>query len=194
MTTERLKELKAQYACILAEEVWNHNKPMVDHCISETAYIVELPNGDIVPIEKPRIITRFCFGYTLCQKDSEDYDAATLRAQGARTDPQYFLDRNLAELDNAIAQLERPEQSRYEFALAIKYYSQPENSKLKALIMYDRYKGYDYSTAIPLSDQDRERITEGFRSVRAKFEKRLIAYLKRYGLSKISTWTYWQDE
>ena len=29
---------------------------------------------------------------------------------------------------------------------------------------------------------------------REKFEKRLRTYLKRYGTSKLRTWTYWLDE
>ena len=42
--------------------------------------------------------------------------------------------------------------------------------------------------------KNKEIIREAFETEIAKFEKRLDAYLKKYGTSKLRTWTYWQDE
>jgi hypothetical protein len=44
-----------------------------------------------------------------------------------------------------------------------------------------------------MCDEDRLAILEGLKREREKFDKRLQTYLKRYGTSKIRTWTYWAD-
>ncbi len=44
-----------------------------------------------------------------------------------------------------------------------------------------------------MTDADRMAILAGMKREREKFDKRLQAYLKRYGTSKIHTWTYWAD-
>ena len=42
--------------------------------------------------------------------------------------------------------------------------------------------------------EDREKLREAYRTERGEFAARLDAYLKRYGLSKVETWTYWLEE
>lgn len=51
-----------------------------------------------------------------------------------------------------------------------------------------------YGNPVMMNDTDRARLLEACKMQRAKFEKRLQAYLKRYGLSKIKKWTYWDNE
>ena len=45
----------------------------------------------------------------------------------------------------------------------------------------------------PLKEHDRLALIEEYKKVLVDFEKRLQAYLKRYGLSKLNIWSYWQD-
>lgn len=58
------KELKQKYADILAADVWHDDQEMIDFCLKEAGYIVELVNGDIIVIKKPKIKKDFCFGYS----------------------------------------------------------------------------------------------------------------------------------
>lgn len=45
-----------------------------------------------------------------------------------------------------------------------------------------------------LNDSENERLNNAIDKANAKFEKRLQTYLKKYGLSKVNTWTYWENE
>jgi hypothetical protein len=44
-----------------------------------------------------------------------------------------------------------------------------------------------------MSDNEIKQAIAILKEERAKFEKRLHTYLKRYGTSKLHTWTYWAD-
>lgn len=186
------KELKQIYSDILASEVWKGDSKMVDFCLKEAAYIVELTNGDIVVIEKPRIETRFCFGYSDSRYDTEDYDRANAMADRAAKDQEYFIKENLSDIDRTIAQMEETETSCYKYRLRVKYTGSPKDSKLKSL---DAYRWSDeYAKQFPeISGADLQRVIDGYKIVKADFEKRLNTYLKRYGMSKVKTWSYWQD-
>jgi hypothetical protein len=44
-----------------------------------------------------------------------------------------------------------------------------------------------------MTSEQRAEIIKALEWSRGEFEKRLNTYLKRYGTSKIHTWTYWAD-
>lgn len=186
------KELKSEYERILASEVWPRSRHMVEYCMKEAAHIVELTDGSIVVIEKPSIKKDFCFGYRTSRYDTEEFDEANKMAAHASRSEEYFLAENLRAIDEAIAHLEGEEQSSWDYYVCIKYYNQPESSKLKQLCEF--YWHDEKSQKHPkLAGENRARVLEGYKAVRASFEKRLHAYLKRYGMSKVNTWSYWVD-
>ena len=45
-----------------------------------------------------------------------------------------------------------------------------------------------------ISDNDRRAMIEAWKIVGRDFRRKIDTYLKRYGLSKVQTWSYWQDE
>lgn len=186
------KELKTEYERILSTEVWRGDQKMVDFCLKKAAHIVELTNGDIIALEKPTIKKDFCFGYRDSRYDTEEFDEANAAAEHARSSTDYFLAENLAEINKTIAQLEGKELTSWDYHVCIQYYSQPESSKLKTLRGF--YWHEENSKKYPkLEGEDRARVLEGYKVVRASFEKRLHSYLKRYGLSKVNSWSYWVD-
>ena len=185
------KELKEMYAEILTRDVWHEDVKMVQYCVNKTAYIVELENGDILAIEKPKIETRFCFGYSLSRYDTEDYDGANDMVDHARKSENYFKNENLKDINNMISSLSGKENSRFKFVLSIPYYRQPKDSQLKQLLQIDPYRVETYE---PITAENMKRIVEGYKIVRQDFAKRLDTYLKRYGMSKVRTWSYWRDE
>lgn len=186
------KELKQRYAEILAAEVWHDDTRMVDFCVKRAAYIVELSSGDILALEKPTIKKDFCFGYSDSRYDTEDYDRANAAAAHAATSQDYFLSENLHDIENEIDRLESNEPNSWDYYLCVPYYGQPQNSQLKAIKTFYRWDQHAAQYTL-LSGEDRARVAEGYKVVKADFEKRLHNYLKRYGLSKVQSWSYWQD-
>lgn len=186
------KELKQRYAEILAADVWHNDQKMVDYCVKKTGYIVELENGDIIAIEKPSIEKNFCFGYSDSRYDTEDYDRANAMADHASKSQEYFLEQNLKGINEIIAQLEGNGKYSWDYYIRIPYSGQPKESKLKALHTFQDWEEQSKKYQ-KLEGINRQRVIEGYKAVKADFEKRLNTYLKRYGLSKINTWSYWQD-
>lgn len=195
------KVLKERYAAILAAEVWHNDQKMVDYCVKKTGYVVELGNGDIIAIDKPSIEKSFCFGYSDSRYDTEDYDRANAMADHARKSEDYFIEQNMAGINQMIEQLEANSASdalngvyspRPVFRVCVPYSGQPADSKLKALHSYP-YWDEQAQKWPELKGDDRQRVIDGYKVVRADFEKRLNTYLKRYGLSKVRSWSYWQD-
>lgn len=186
------KELKLKYAEILEKDVWGKDAKMVEFCVKEAGYIVELENGDIIPIKKPRIEKNFCFGYSDSRYDTEDLDRAEKMASHARTSVDYFLEQNLKDINSIIKNLEENGSGRWVYRINIPYYRQKKESGLKAIQAYDRWDERSQQFPI-LAGENLNRVIEGYKVVKADFEKRLNTYLKRYGLSKVKSWSYWQD-
>lgn len=195
------KELKATYTEEL-KKAWDSEK-MVDYCAKKTAYIIEY-NGGLFGIDKPSIQKDFCFGYGMyARATDEEITAAENMSERARTNEQYFIDENLRDINRWISQLEniaadmrlnRAEGSHPIYMLETyeHYYNQSKDCKLRNYSVVntftDRYNGI-----ICKDVKFIELLIEGYKQVKADFIKRLNSYLKRYGLSKINTWTYLVD-
>ncbi len=188
------KELKQRYAEILAADVWHNDQKMVDYCVKKAGYIVELEDGSILAIEKPSIEKNFCFGYSDSRYDTEDYDRANAMADHASNSTEYFIEQNMKDINEQIDSLEGKgwKASRWIYKIRIPYSGQPEDSKLKALHVFQSWdeNAEKYPT---LEGENLRRVIEGYKAVRADFEKRLQTYLKRYGMSQVRSWSYWQD-
>ena len=52
---------------------------------------------------------------------------------------------------------------------------------------------YNQSELTECTDEEKKLILKGLKFARKCFEARLDTYLKRYGVSKLHTWTYWAD-
>lgn len=192
------KSLKEKYMDIISKEVWS-DKKMQDYCRKKAAYIVELENGDLAEIEKPSIETNFCFGHGYCGVSTEEEEKTAYRNEHyARTNENYFLEQNLKGLDEYINLLKDNDNHVYK---RVHYTTSPDNSKLKSFIYSDRWntpentpeRFFGCRNIEELTKQERQSLLTGYEEVRKAFEKRLHTYLKRYGLSKLNTWTYLVD-
>ena len=139
-------------------------------------FFCRLSNGGLVEFVKPRIETHFCFGYGTYRTVKEAAD------EEHKAGEDYFLRENLRGIDGNITDLESAE------VLFIYNGS-----------IYPNYRDWTniephYGNPERMNDTDRARLLEACKMQRAKFEKRLHSYLKRYGLSKIKKWTYWDNE
>lgn len=186
--------LKEKYMELIKREVYPDNKGMQDFIQKKISQVIETQQGDLIAFEKPSIETKFCFGYSLSRYDTESYDEANSMADYASKSAEYFKKENLKGFEDWLTALENDE-----LYIVRHYYSSPADTKIKKLMHMkwyeiDRMSEERKKEYIPVTGKNKEIIREAFETEIAKFEKRLDAYLKKYGTSKLRTWTYWQDE
>jgi len=191
MQQKTQKELRQLYVDILSRDIWPNDQKMIDFCLKQTAYIVELKTGEIIAIEKPAIQKDFCFGYSDSRYNTEDYDRANEKVHHARTSADYFMTENLSDINSMIEILNTKNLSHFDYYVSTPFSNQPKNSKLKGIYKCSNYD--ERNQGVKLEGEDRRRVIDAYVTVRADFVKRLERYLKRYGLSKIHAWSYWRD-
>ena len=180
-------------------DYWKNDAGMMKHFKTTTALVVELENGDLIPIDKPTIETRFCFGYGLygVSTDEEYKDAENMR-QHAETSQDYFIRENLKGINEIIDALKNNDLEVY---TALHYIGQKPGTKTKDYHITKVWENPEnnpawwanYKELEKMTDTDRQTLVAGYEEVKQAFIKRLNTYLKRYGLSKIDTWTYLVD-
>lgn len=182
LTKEDKALIKEQY-----DLVWGEGTKMSSWAVGNTSgYIVM--RDTIIVADKPSIQTRFCFGYGIYN----DYDEVQARCTAARHDEGRFIQVNLSDCA-ARRNLERLD--KYVPLLRGRLYrDQPDGCRLGYIEFVCPIDVNDSDRDCILTDDERARYREFLEAEVAKFEKRLHAYLKRYGLSKCDFWTYWQDE
>lgn len=146
----------------------------------------DIDDGLFLVFEKPRIETSFCFGYSLSRYDTESYDNANDMVDYARTNEEYFLKENLKRVD-----MYDPNEKYVAFR---KY----EDSKFIYLARKRDYENRPYmyrgEMLFELNNDDMKKVIEANNKQLENFKKRLNTYLKKYGLSKVKSWSYWRDE
>ena len=188
---EAMEEAKAEYV-----KVWKDDERMVKHCQGEISNAVKLSDGRIVIVKKEKLETSFCFGYSTCGQGSE-YEEANGEARNARTNEDYFREQNLKDYDLAIALLK----GEKEHSWGKDAYLEQLNCRTCGLINIHEVVGLHYcdfveqryGTYSELSEADKKLIIAMYEEEKEKMNKRIDAYLKRYGLSKLNVWTYWLD-
>lgn len=207
--TKEMKERQKELADIYRNElelIWKKDQKMIDWCIKDTSWYVELPNGMIVPIEKKNIETRFCFGYSDWYPQFS-YEDASKQADNARHNADHFISENIAHFDRMIDNLTGDTRLTHVPYLRAKYWRLPRDSKIRALSLsqYDidgdvywykqgRFvRNGDNLDYVP-TGAELDLIREGYYIARQLHMKRIMTYLKKYGLSKVHSWTYWMDD
>ena len=154
----------------------------IDDIIACADNVVVLDGGEIFIINKPRIETEFCFG-----ESGYDADEAAKSAERVRTDEDEFVRLNIEETN----QWKRLHWLRTGMVnnRKLKLYKSPWHDGT----YYLDWGGQLNEDAEELTDSDTEKLIEGYEKALENFGKRLRAYLKRYGLSKVHSWTYWRD-
>ena len=190
--SEKIKRLISEY--------WKSPR-MYNYCVGKLSNELELENGLILKFEKPSIETHFCYGYSLSNVDTESYDTANKNAENATKDIINFINENIEQsgLQKLYKKLKKADTV---------YYSNCNNNGIVSVgSLYDqndecRFR-YDYGENSEyykryitgkLSKSDVQKIIAKVAEELQKFVKRLNTYLKRYGLSKVHSWSYWRDE
>lgn len=151
---------------------------------------ITLSTGEIIEIENHDIKTSFCYGHGFCGVSTdEDEDRANRLAEAVSSNEQFFIDENMEDVDCYIKRVE----GWQEFRIVDRYYTQKDN-RIKSIVFYDEWNdGQRYKDAPVLSDEDKTRYVQALKEERENFLARLKTYLKRYGLSKVTSWSYLSD-
>lgn len=181
-------------------KVWQ-DKGMLDYCKKKYSSAVRLSNGGLLVFDKPKIENRFCF-----HDEGAQYELYKKLTSDEERMKKYFIQENLVSIDNGIKDLADSRELRNGlytsrgklFYIQRRSYSgETSPSNLFNYFALDPSEANShpqfYPNIEPMSVADRDIILSGLRSEREKFVKRLDAYLKRYGTSKLHTWTYWAD-
>ena len=188
-------ELRTEYT-----KVWNGRQKMIDYCVNKTDVVVKIRDKYLFTVDKPSIETNFCFGYGYCGvSNEEEYRGAENMAEHARTHEDYFIEKNMKQI---MEKIEALNDSRY-IALIRSHYITKSNlvdieyfhdygteGRLNAVIARYHEKG---DIAFLMDDSDKAIIMQAYEEAKQHFEKRLKTYLKRYGLSKVRSWSYLVD-
>ena len=181
MSKEAVAKLENEYK----ENIWKGSKSMIAYACHKISDCYETEKGFLIEFETPSIKKDFCFGFDDFYTKQEVADDM---AEHARINENYFIEKNLEEINSLIKSLEESEK-----VYARKGYDDAVN--LRGLVFENYLRTYEFERekCEELSGADVAGLIEMAKNERRKFEKRLGTYLKRYGLSKLNVWTYYRD-
>ena len=162
------------------------NSCWLDYYLKNLDSVVEIDDKYYWGIEKPSIKTSFCFGYGFCGVSTdEDEKRASDMAMKASTDKQYFIDKNMAKMEDLKKSVEKAKTFCF-------------NGDDGELFLIDEmhFQKYPFDTPSIYRDitpEEKKILLKMVEAATERFRKRLNVYLKRYGLSKISSWSYLSD-
>ena len=121
------------------------------------------------------------------RSDEEDEKRASDMAHHAANSPIYFINENLKPLNRWIEDLQ---DSKWTWTKRTRYIGECDPH----LVSIETHHSWEVPPEqIPLTETEIQNIVAGYEEVKVAFTKRLNTYLKRYGLSKLNTWTYLRD-
>lgn len=160
-------------------------------------------DNNFLCFDKPRIKTSFCFGYGQNGiSTEEDYERASEQEKNMETNQQTFINANLEDLKESIERIETFISQWID--KKEKFFSSRYNKIFICKNSFDHLAylawSWDYDNIRNKDDiikeatkEDLLLIIEVYKQQIENFKKRLNTYLKRYGLSKLTTWTYLVD-
>lgn len=184
------QEAKEKFMDVMRNQVWVNDVKMQEYANKTYSDVYETENGHLIAIEKSRIEKDFCFGYGLNGVSTqEDYEGARAAEEKAKNDAKYFINENLSAINEQIRNIEENEN----IYLMIGY----RNQEKICNYFFDRYfQIYDWEKSRiveKLSEKDKKGLLKMLGEEKERFTKRLNTYLKKYGTSKLRTWTYLVD-
>lgn len=157
--------------------------------LDHTAEALKVDEKHFITFDKQDIEKSFCFGWS-CQGGMTYEEAADMCHNFSEAD---FKAGNLKRFDNKyIHRLKAIKEKQIK--LKREYVTSKESGAEIMYITTDRDVSGDMTLSVEESTRLREAYKQKVQDLRNEFEKRLDAYLKKYGLSKIRRWTYCADD
>lgn len=157
--------------------------------LDHTAEALKVDEKHFITFDKQDIEKSFCFGWS-CQGGMTYEEATDMCHNFSEAD---FKVENLKCFDSKyIHRLKAIEEKQIK--LKREYVTSKESGAEIMYITTDRDVSGDMTLSVEDSTRLREAYKQKVQDLRNEFEKRLDAYLKKYGLSKIRRWTYCADD
>lgn len=182
MTKQEKQEIRERY-----EIVYGNSAKMVDYCTNSVFSVWKFRDG-IVPVKKEKIKTNFCFGYSDSKYDTEDYDRANRLVEIATENQQYFIKQNHKNAGYAAVICLLGNKDFYAYACP-RY---DDNSGIYG-VYFRRVGNSIPQNAVLLTTEERDEYRKILAEACKAHHKKIMTYLKRYGLTKVNAWSYWQD-
>lgn len=166
-----------EYAVLMANRFDKGDEKWVKYYEKKTLCVKTLPNGDVIAFDKPSVETRFCYSFDEVGYP-ESIEGSNRSCESVRSNYDVFLDENLKWLKRDLENLE-------------KMYHPVYLNRLDGVENVVRYSGYQNAMGGRMaSPDDIAVIKSGIQEQIDYLTKRCAAYWKRYGGSKLHTWTY----
>lgn len=157
--------------------------------LDHTVEALKVDEKHFITFDKQDIEKSFCFGWS-CQGGMTYEEATDMCHNFSEAD---FKAGNLKRFDNKyIRRLEAIKEEQIK--LKREYVTSKESGAEIVYITTDRDVSDDITLSVEESTKLREAYKQKVQDLRNEFERRLDAYLKKYGLSKIRRWTYCADD
>lgn len=160
-------------------------------------------DNNFLCFEKPSIKTRFCFGYGQNGISTQrDFEGALKQERRINEEEEVFINANLKDLNRDIEDIQTlidvffdNKPACYGCAYNKIFICQNSCDHLAYLLWSFNNESMNASTKVirEATKEDLLLILEVYKQQKENFKKRLNTYLKRYGLSKLTTWTYLVD-
>lgn len=180
-----------------------YGERFIDGAIKDVAKVIKI--GDcLITFEKPDMETSFCFGWSSFGQGLEYGEAIKMCAEFSEDD---FVRRNLERFDIRedldFFKPEEEQENRWQWEgkhlVLVQYHKDCNLYKPMFKTKYEAEKlqqqiGPEGRLLYLLQPEHVAQYKAALLDVRATFEKRLRSYIKRYGVSKLRTWTYCCDD
>ena len=179
------KEEKARLTQI--ESTYWKDDSMVKHCVNSAAFLFEI-RGKVVIVKKTPIKKDFCFGYSLSKYDSESYDNANEMADYASKSQHYFIMEN--HRNAMYARIISYLNGRFKAFARPNYYGKcPDLYSIEFRREWESIP----EGAFELTDAEKSAYKLILAKAAKEHHKKIMSYLKRYGMEKVNSWSYWRD-
>ena len=175
------KELKNKYIKSLLETTFKNSETMGKHFEKNISNVVKLSAG-LMAFNKPSIKTSFCYSYDEVMDCHAGTDTYRQAQKACDVKAITFFNDNLEDLNRQLKNLQDEKiyyiKNYYNNELAIKFVTERYAERFPAEIISEA------------TEEDVKILIEAVKEEIEKFTKRLNTYYKRYGLTKLRTWTY----
>lgn len=172
------------------KKVWGNDQKMVEWCIKNHSGI-KLSDGKVIMFDKPNIDTNFCFGYSTCGQGPEYDECMNTYNDYQNHKAEWFILSNLQQYDR-MYRLPEIEEDLVLSRSCGDIWNFYWVSEYRMPSFLDR--NFRMEFVVSKNENDIDLIKRAISAHKQQFVKRLESYVKRYGTSKLRSWTYWMDE
>ena len=175
------KELKQEFIDSIMETNFKNSEKMKKYFEKDITNVVKLSAG-LMAFHKPSIKTHFCYSYDEVMDCHGGTDTYRQAIRNCDVKAITFFNDNMEDLNRQLKTLQEEKiyfiKNYNRNDLAIKFVSQRYVDRFPTEIIGEA------------TDKDVEILIEAVKEEIDKFMKRLQTYYKRFGLTKLKTWTY----